>query len=251
MMMKRTRNQLTSTPMRIPKTRASCMDPPPNTTLDGGTPRAPVPALRRQRSSARRFRAASRASHSAATAAIHRAADSSGSGRTLKSTSRPWRRLSTRPARSRTARCLITAGRLTGMTAARALALPSPRAASRSSTRRRVGSASAANSWPCSTAAAVISGGHPDGVLLELAELHPPALCVALEVLAPLHLRAVQHREAALDHAQARAVALGDEGELDPGRVAFGGVHAAGIRERRPAEREEALRLHRRDPPAG
>src|ERR687895_1805 len=46
MMMKRTRNQLTSTPMRIPKTRASCMDPPPNTTMDGGTPRRPLPALR-------------------------------------------------------------------------------------------------------------------------------------------------------------------------------------------------------------
>src|ERR687891_1574945 len=36
MIRKRTRNQLTSTPMRIPKTRASCMDPPPNTTMDGG-----------------------------------------------------------------------------------------------------------------------------------------------------------------------------------------------------------------------
>src|ERR671914_1628485 len=47
MMMKRTRNQLMSTPMRIPKTRASCMDPPPNTTMDGGRPRPAVPALRR------------------------------------------------------------------------------------------------------------------------------------------------------------------------------------------------------------
>src|SRR5918996_5972047 len=35
MIRKRTRNQLTSTPMRMPKTRASWMDPPPNTTLDG------------------------------------------------------------------------------------------------------------------------------------------------------------------------------------------------------------------------
>ena len=41
MMMKRTMNQLTSTPIRIPKTRASCMDPPPNTTLDGGRPHQP------------------------------------------------------------------------------------------------------------------------------------------------------------------------------------------------------------------
>src|SRR5918992_530992 len=41
MIRKRTRNQLTSTPMRMPKTRASCMDPPPNTTMDGGRrPRA-------------------------------------------------------------------------------------------------------------------------------------------------------------------------------------------------------------------
>src|SRR5918999_5880213 len=38
MIMKRTRNQLTSTPIRIPKTRASWMEPPPNTTLDGGMP---------------------------------------------------------------------------------------------------------------------------------------------------------------------------------------------------------------------
>src|ERR687896_1641320 len=47
MMMKRTRNQLMSTPLRTPKPRASRMDPPPNTTMDGGRPRPAVPALRR------------------------------------------------------------------------------------------------------------------------------------------------------------------------------------------------------------
>src|SRR5918996_1391558 len=100
-----------------------------------------------------------------------------------------------------------------------------------------------------SSAVAVISGGHPGRVLLELAELHPPALGVAVEVLAPLLLRAVEHLEPALDDPQARAVALRAERELDPRRVAVGGVDAAGILEWRPAEREEPRGLHRLDPP--
>src|SRR5687767_15827854 len=118
----------------------------------------------------------------------------------------------------------MTAGRLTGIDAASALALPSPRAASRSSTCRRVGSARAANSSPCSAAAAT-SGRHRDGVLLELGELHLPALGVALEVLASLLVRAVEHSEAALDDAQAGALALGAEGELDQRGVAVGRLH--------------------------
>jgi hypothetical protein len=61
----------------------------------------------RSADSARRLIASSRSFHSDATAAIHRVAASSRSGRTAYRTSRPRRRPSTSPARSRTARCLV------------------------------------------------------------------------------------------------------------------------------------------------
>ena len=64
-------------------------------------------------------------------------------GRTAKTTSRPIRCRSTSPARPSTARCLITAGRETGMSVASVVAVPRPRPASASSRRQRVGSASA------------------------------------------------------------------------------------------------------------
>ena len=80
---------------------------------------------------------------SAASRDIHAAVAWRGAGWTTYLTSRPCRCAATRPARSRTARCLITAGRLTGSSAARVVAVPWPWVARRSRMVRRVGSASA------------------------------------------------------------------------------------------------------------
>src|SRR5207248_5659717 len=70
-------------------------------------------------------------------------ASPSGSGVSRYRVSRPERRASTRPASPSAARCFVTACRVTGSSAASSVAVASPRAASVSTTKRRVGSASA------------------------------------------------------------------------------------------------------------
>ena len=87
----------------------------------------------------------SRSSHRAPTRATQEVTSSRASGRTRYWTSRPWRTRSTRPASSSSARCLAIAWRVMGSSAASFEADAGPRSDSRSNTRRRVGSASAAN----------------------------------------------------------------------------------------------------------
>src|SRR4051794_26390979 len=88
-------------------------------------------------------RAARRRSQAAPTSPIHRAADANSPGVRRYTTRRPSRVPSARPAASSTARCFTTAWRDTGSFAAisPAVAGATP---SRSTTRQRVGSASAA-----------------------------------------------------------------------------------------------------------
>src|SRR4051812_30173179 len=166
--------------------------------------------------------------------AIQRAVSPGGSVRTVSRPSRPSRRAATRPARSRTARCLTTATRLTGSSPASVVAVPSPRSARRVSTRQRVGAASAALT---SSATALIgcSDGDARGVVGQVGQLDAPALAVALGALVLLGGVDEELVEAALDHAQAGAVALGLQRELDERRVALDGLAAVRLGQGGPA----------------
>ena len=81
-------------------------------------------------SSASRLRASRRCSQRAATSSSQRAASRRRAGSTWYSTARPRFRGTTRPARWRVARCLTTAWRLTGRSAARSVAVARCRAVS-------------------------------------------------------------------------------------------------------------------------
>src|SRR5436190_4791181 len=86
----------------------------------------------------------------------------------------------------------------------------------------------------------------PLGVLLQLAELDPPAAGVTVDVPLLLVVGHGEVLETALDHLQSRRIALLAEAELHERRVPVGGVQG-GVD--RPGEGEEARRLHPLDPP--
>src|SRR4029079_3753334 len=84
-------------------------------------------------------------------------------------------------------------------------------------------------------------------VVAELVELELPAAPVFLRVLCFLLLRAGEASEPALDHAQARALALLGEAELDEGGVELGVAWA--LARAQPVEGDEARWIDSLDPP--